>query len=118
VLIASGEDTVIEPVYAPAANPAVLKFTVIDPGAVEEFSEYESQFPPEGVLIVADANRFSVPAPELLIVIGCDGGFEPPTPPLALMFDGETESVGGGTMKTTGTVSVLAAEGELMVTLP
>jgi hypothetical protein len=115
---APSDATVIVPVYVPAVRPAVLNPAVSVEGASVELRVAESQLPPAGEFTVTDLVRFNVPVPELVMVIVCDGGFEPPAPPLAVILDADMESVGGGTVNSTGTVTEFTAEGEVTVMLP
>ena len=108
----------IVPLYVPAASPVVLNPTVNAAGALVVFNDGASQLPPAGVFTVTDVARLSVPVPAFVMLMTCDAGFEPPTPPLAVILDSDVEIVGGGTMNSTGTVTLLIADAELIVMLP
>src|SRR5438128_230832 len=96
---ASAEATVMVPVYVPAASPAVLYVTVIASPLAPEPGETENHVPPIGdviVLVAVNANELN---PLLKMASPDDGGFGPPTAPVAAMVVGVVTIVGGSTMR-------------------
>lgn len=89
VLVAPVDVITIVPLWVPIARPPMLGVTVIVDGAVPDDGVTDSQLP------LAVAVQFSVPAPELVMLMVCVSGAVPPTVPVNVRLDDDVAMVPG-----------------------